>query len=669
MEIEEQFGLEEDSILMDIGLDEEAEGREQETAAGERELFSELGRYLESLYRRYSASQAFGDAIKIAKESRDYYDVTAEATNFPWPNASNIKTPLTRIAVDETEPRLVGSVVSPDPLVSFKALPNPVFGLTEDQMRTFGKVVEEFFDIVLKHEVKVEDWIPFLINNLLLDGTTYQLASWELEKRLVKQIAFGEDGQPIPGGPGSTAAYEKEEVERVVFEGVKVEVIPFEHVFLADDVDDEEWETRPVLVYRGLYNLAQLERMWQEQEGWVVSLEELAEEVAEPVGEEDTAAQQAAATMSDFEVLPDYLRPLECYLAFVKWRLHPEQGEEDLIVLVSKKSWRVLRILRQIDVVDDNLRPLRRQRMFPKQGLSWGKPLYHACKGLQICVDSLWNRCVNSADITITPWFFYRQSMAYEGAGNLTVSPGQGIGIPSIEDVLFPNLSQFNPLGFVPLIGQLITFWERVFNVSDYFQGRESAVVGKKGSTATGTLAVLQEGKVKHDYQGNRFKRQFEKLLELIFSLYKSNVREEKFQELTGDYVPLIMLHHPYTLILKSGDATTNRFMARQELESFVTGVAPMWDLFNPMFFAEQYSREYRYDPKETIDPELNRIVQQYRFVKAEGQKLAQMTGMPEEQARNVIAERGQTAEAIMQGLQEQVKGAAGKDEPGTGIG
>ena len=100
-----------------------------------------------------------------------------------------------------------------------------------------------------------------------------------------------------------------------------------------------------------------------------------------------------------------------------------------------------------------------------------------------------------------------------------------------------------------------------------------------------------------------------------------------------------------------------------------MTGVAPMWDLFNPMFFAEQYSREYRYDPKETIDPELNRIVQQYRFVKAEGQKLAQMTGMPEEQARNVIAETGQTAEAIMQGLQGQVKGAAGKDEPGTGIG
>jgi hypothetical protein len=317
------------------------------------------------------------------------------------------------------------------------------------------------------------------------------------------------------------------------------------------------------------------------------------------------------------------------------------------------------------------MKPLRRMRLFPKQGLSWGKPLYSACKGLQLCVDSLWNRCVNSADITITPWFFYRQSMAYEGKMNLMVSPGEGIGIPSIDDVLFPNMSQFNPVQFVPLIGQLITFWERVFNVSDYFQGRESSQMGKKGSTATGTLAVLQEGKVKHDYQGNRFKRQFEKFLELIFSLYKTNITEERIAEIIGDRVSLFMLNQPYTLTLISGDATVNRFMARQELETFMGNVQPMWPMFNPMFFAELYSREYKYDPKETIDPELNRIVQQYMMIKTEGQKLAEMTGMPEEQARNIIAETGMSAEDTIKMMQEQgeqqAEGAEGGREESMG--
>jgi len=119
---------------------------------------------------------------------------------------------------------------------------------------------------------------------------------------------------------------------------------------------------------------------------------------------------------------------------------------------------------------------------------------------------------------------------------------------------------------------------------------------------------------------------------------------------------------------LISGDATVNRFMARQELETFMSNVQPMWPMFNPMFFAELYSREYKYDPKETIDPELNRIVQQYMMIKTEGQKLAEMTGMPEEQARNMVAETGMGAEDIMKMMQEQSEeGAEGGREESMG--
>jgi hypothetical protein len=396
-----------------------------------------------------------------------------------------------------------------------------------------------------------------------------------------------------------------------------------------------------------------------------VSADDLVEELGDPTFEDQLAEQEVAGHVGDTDVLPDYLRPVECYLGFVKWRLEEEAEEEDLIVLVSKKNWKVLRILLQIDVVNENVKPIRRMRLYPKQGVSWGKPLYSACKGIQLCVDSLWNRCVNSADITITPWFFYRQSMAYEGRGNLTISPGQGIPIPSVDDIVFPNLSQFNPVQFVPLISQLITFWERTYNVSDYTQGRESAQIGKKGSTATGTLAILQEGKVKHDYQGNRFKKQFEKLLELLFSLYKTNTTEERIAEVIGDRVSLFMLNQPYTLTLVSGDSTTNRFVERQELEAFVTGVQPFWDMFNPMFFAELYSRKYKFDPKETIDPELNRIVTQYRMIKAEAMKLSQATGMPEEEARNMVAETGMPADQIMQAMQGRAENGAGQ-EAGT---
>lgn len=591
---------------------------------------SALGRYIESLYSSFSSSSSFEKAKSLAKESRNFYNVELEPTNFPWPNASNIRLPFTRIAVDELEPRLVSSIIGQSPIVSVRGLPNPQFGLDELQMRLFGKQVEELFDYLLKNEVRIERWMPSLVHNLLLDGNAYVLLDWTVETRLVRE--------------------NQEERLKPVFEGVRAEVIPLEHVYLADDVDDgSDWESRPILVYRGGYTLSDLEKQAMVQDGWVVTPEELKNEITDYL-----EPMEGTESVGQYDALPDYLKPIELIMAFVKWRLMPDEPESDLIVWVSKKSWRVLRVIRQIDYIDANVRPLRRLRLFPQQNTTWSKPLYHTCKGLQLCADALWNRCVNSADIAITPWFLYELGMSYETIGDLMISPGKGIGLPSTDGIVFPNLGQFNPVNFVPLLSQIVGFWERTFNVSDYMQGRESALLGKKGSTATGTLAILQEGKIKHEYRGTLLRYQLEDLMSVIFDLYRTRLTVEKTAMILGDPVPVEMLSAPYTLTMQLSDSTVNRFIRRQELESFMTGAQPLWQLFNPQFFAELYSREYQFDPKETIDPELNQLIQQYLFVKSEGRKLAAATGMDEQQARNVIAQHGMPAEELIKQIQQK---------------
>jgi hypothetical protein len=123
-------------------------------------------------------------------------------------------------------------------MVRIKALPNPKYGLAEDQMRMFGKLVEEFFDYLLKQDVRVEDWVPTLINNLLLDGTCYPMALWTVETKKVKEIVFDESGQPqlAPGNPGEPVEILKEEVEKVTYEGDKDNLIDS----LDETMDSEE---------------------------------------------------------------------------------------------------------------------------------------------------------------------------------------------------------------------------------------------------------------------------------------------------------------------------------------------------------------------------------------------------------------------------------------------
>ena len=616
-----------------------------------------LGKYIQDLFNRFDSSQTRKDVLKEVKASRRAYDQKAEPTNWPWPQASNMVAPLTTIAVDEVEPRLVAAVIGREPYL--KARHHPGISTKEE-----AELVTQYDNYVLKQKIDVNELVPRAVHDLLLDGTVYPLLSWKRTSRRVKVTYFdSQTGQveKMIDDLGDTR-FRQEAKSHISYEGPAVELIPIDYVWIPDDVDDDDWEDSPLIRYVGDYTINELRRRETlGEEGWYLPEDtELQAMVSET---KMKTVQQEEDKVSDwFSDLPVMQKPLECLEAYINFDLLEDGEEVPIIVMVSKETFKVLRVREQIDVFDANIKPIRRLRIFQKSKITWGKPLYSIIAGIQNGTDAMWNRCINSADIVMTPWGFVKRGMSGMRKNRLMISPGVLFEVDDPDAYNFPNLSAFDPTRFVPLILQYMGFFEKSVNVTDFMQGRQSELAGKKGTTATGTMAVLQEGKVKHEYRGGRSRNQFLKLFVNIHNLVAANMPEQEMVAVVGQLIQKYTMSKDYSFELIGSDVVSNRFVDRKENEDFVMTIGPFKDLINPMALLKDILYSYNKRPEEYIDPELNQVVIQFLQQRALMKEFQSM-GLTPEAAKQAMA-AGATPQDIMQMMKSGGKLAVAADNP-----
>lgn len=615
-----------------------------------------LGKYIQDLFTRFDSSQTRKDVLSAVKASRRAYDQKEEKTNWPWPEASNMVTPLTTIAVDEVEPRLVAAIIGRDPYI--KARHHPGLSTADE-----AELVTQYDNYVLRQKIDVPELVPRAVHDLLLDGTVFPLLSWRRDTRRVKVTHFDpQSGNVAKVEIDGETRFKTGIQTRVTFEGPSVELIPLDYVWLPDDVDDEDWEEQPVIRYVGSYTVNELRRRIKSgEQGWYLPSED--ELLAMVTGTKLKTIQQEEDKVADWQQdLEVADRPLECLEGYCNYDFLNTGQPQQLIVMVSKADFKVLRVREQIDVFDANIKPLRRLRIFQKSKISWGKPLYSVIAGIQNGTDAMWNRCINSADIVMTPWGFVKRGSSGMRKNRLMISPGVLFEVDDPEAYNFPNLSAFDPTRFVPLILQYLGFFEKSINITDFMQGRESELAGKKGTTATGTLAILQEGKVKHEYRGGRSRNQFLKLFVNVHDLCAANMPEEEIVAVVGQPIQKYTMSKDFSFELVGSDVVANRFVDRKENEDFVMTIGPFKDLVNPMQMLKDILYSYNKRPEEYIDPELNQVVTQFLQQRAMMKEMQAM-GMSPEMAQQALAS-GATPQNIMEMLKGAGKTAAATDMP-----
>lgn len=653
------YGAEEAALPITPELAQEAMGHLEDR-------IKELGNYVKTLFDRFDGSTTRKKILETVAASRKAYYQETEPTNFPWDNASNMIAPLTTMGVDEVEPRLVSAVIGKEPFI--KAKPNKGAS-TKDE----AEQINTFDNHVLKNLVKVESLVPQLIHEKLIDGTIYPLLNWETKTKKVKRIVQD------PTSPNGWSRQQQE----YKLNGPCIELVPVEYVWHEDNLNDEDWDDAPVIRYVGNITIGDiLDRVEQGEKGWINpkggDIPERSE--FQKILETFVATEIKRTTQQETEGTQDYFtdfqprqKPIEFYEAYIKFDFMGEdQVDENLIVLVEKSTFTPFRVREQIEVIDENIKPLRRQRFLKRRGISWGYPLYTLIAGIQLGVDAMWNRCVNSADITMTPWGFVKRGMSGLLSNKPKIYPGalnEVEGDPN-SAIAFPNLQQFQPQQFIPLILQYISFFERTLNVTDFMQGRESAQVGKKGSTATGTLAILQEGKIKFEYRGGLTHLEFLELFKNIHDLCVSNMPIEEHVKITGAPITKYSCTDEYIFTLSGSDLVSNRFTERQEIESLAMLLQPYLPMgvVNPIPLVTDILNSYKAttdrEPQEYIDPELAAMIQQFLQIRANKQAIVAM-GVPEDIATQA-AQQGFTPENVKTFLQ-QLGSQAGEAAFGNG--
>jgi hypothetical protein len=318
--------------------------------------------------------------------------------------------------------------------------------------------------------------------------------------------------------------------------------------------------------------------------------------------------------------------------------------EERLVATITVDSKILIRLLplRELNFKNEHL--IKRIRLFPRQGKSYGTSIYSKMKAIQEGASKTFNLAINVAEVCLIPWFFYTdvtglgKNKKKDGKPGVQLTPGMGIKVDSIDGLYFPQFP-INPDHFINWINLWVQFWERLLSIGDLQIGRQ----GEKTTTATETLAVIQEGNVKHNYQAQSIKEDFLTVLRTIYDLYYQHMPFDKtfLWNNEKEPIPRSLMRRPLKFKLTGSTDLSNKLIERKEKEGFyqLTMADPT---INPVKRAEELVKAYGHtDTSEWVHANIALIVKQIMEIPG-AEQLVMKAIQEAQQMAQVIEGKGQ---------------------------
>jgi hypothetical protein len=554
--------------------------------------FQKLVDYCLEKFEEFKKSSYRESKLKEIKEARKVYEMKADDATFPWKDAANYIMPLTTIAIDNIEPRMVAGMVGTDPIAKFES---------EGKEPVEVQYLEEFFNSELKNVCDVKGYARGIVHTILIEGTHFSIPKYTTETRMIKDFLYDERGMMVLDEEMNPQIVEK---ETTIFEGGKFEVIPFSDIYCADDLGTmADWERAPVIrMVRPTYG--ELKKKDGKLGYMNIGKWLLTDKTDGKIQDgQQTAAQEidgvsitGKEVIESIEVHLPYALPLDD---------DNEQNErqtfeeENLVVTIALKSKTVYRIVRQVDLNYNNEKLIKRIRLNPEEGRSFGTGLYGKLKSLQNGCSDLFNHMINVAVIIMIPYFFYSQKTGMKG--DIVLEPGKGIPVDDVEGIKFPSFN-INPAQYMKFVEFFISLWERTTSISDPQIGR----LADRKETATAILTAVQEGGVKQNYQVEISKEEFISALATMFDLYYKNMPYNKVIEFEGQKAmfPRQAMRRPFKFRLTGSTEKANKLIDRKEAEDVLT-MFGQDQIIDPMKIREDVLRTYgKENPKEYINPQ-----------------------------------------------------------------
>jgi hypothetical protein len=634
-----------------------------------------IGQIEESPYRKQT--------IEDIKKSNEVYNQVESPATEPWEGASSSVLPLLTISCDNLEPRIASSLVGKKPYVRIEP--------ENDQPKSDQEeVIETFFNQELEDVVEIENFAGNFVNQLLREGTVFVIPEYSLKEETRREFVFVEDvmermkpqiaeiamqaqqaAQKNPEAAQEIMAFAEQQVmdmtppaiggvvvdaesgeplyddkTSVVFEGGKVEILPFTDVLIPDDVDD--MESSPIFrKIRPTY--AELIRDSQTKAGFIQENigPWLCGEEGEPgIPEEDQTPSQklVGVEVNAKKTIPCY----ECYVSYIPRKDDQEDDKETydfteqrFVVQIAKDSEILLRVIPLIELSFTNRHLITRARLFPQQKKSYGTSIYGKIKSIQEGATKTFNTAINVAEVTMIPWFLFTEASGLQNyTEGIQLAAGKGIKVDSTspDSIYFPRFS-INPDQILKWIDLWVSFWERLISIGDLQVGRS----GSKDTTATETMAVIQEGNIKHNYQSLSVRHDFVNIIRTVYDMYYQYMPLDKTFLWNGQQVEISrrLMTRKVKFRLTGSTDLANKLIERKEKETFYALTAQDPNI-NPVKNSEELVKAYGHtDIQEWVHPNIRGMVKMImsipgadQVVQQALQQAAQMAAQQEAQAK-----------------------------------
>jgi hypothetical protein len=386
--------------------------------------------------------------------------LTARKT-FPWDGAANLVIPLVGITVDSIVARIINTVFAVQPFWSAQALIKdlePVVNPLQDFME-WSRVNE------LNMYANVRSWIVEVVKH----GWAYLKVYWE---------SFTQRAFVVRGG----AARPRDAIVR------RPQV---QHILLADiicqaGIEDElyqaEWIAHRIRLTDGQLRWRKHDRVYDEVDKILSHKAEMTPMERKVL--ENELEEQAPRPRDKLNTL---------YEIYADLPLAGSDLPVPVMITYHHETRTIARCVYNPDITGE--RPFKKGKFIDREGKRDGIGISRQLSLLQEEISTLHNQQVDNATLANTRCFVGRRGVVRNGT---RVWPGRFLTVPDPgKDIVALQMADVYP-SMRQLETSCLAYAERRSGVADYQLGRESNVLGNR-ATATGTLALIQEGNRRFD--------------------------------------------------------------------------------------------------------------------------------------------------------------------------
>lgn len=535
------------------------------------ETLKEFGEYVHRKWEEFARSPKRLKKLEDVRESELAYDQDPSDKSQPlWEGASDLVMPFLTISVDQLEPRIVAALVGREDIVRVND-----FGKAD---RDLAKAVEKLNNAVLDSMVMMRDEVKPLVHSVLRRGQAYVQVYWNYEETKTMTFAINQetsrrmpaiddDGNPLelPPGTYSLGGFQVIESVAVAADGPSLQEVDMEDLFFPEKISD--WEkacvVREYYLPWGEYKAMATRNVT----GWVQKTED---ELSDLEGALFSKRPESGKILDD-STEEDNLGTRDTDASKNKWELRCLEGhfmydidgdgiEEKVICTVDEQTKTVLYLMNNAHLDPLNRKQIQKLCVLPDYGTGWGIPLYMKIKAVQNGAAQFVNMLINASVMQMIPVTYYEQGAGFKSQ-EIEVFPGAHIPVADVTKI---HQVSFAPsaAAFKDMVQFFLSLWERLVVVSDYNIGRQ-----KEGTTntATGTLALLQEASISHDYMGAVLQGQFAKIIQIVHDLCYLNMGDKKAIEILGEPMPRVLSKN-FEFQLTASTKSANRHVERMEL-------------------------------------------------------------------------------------------------------